>query len=181
VRANSSATPGQADRHFALGAAAYWGYLCHKNRNAREVGQLLNSNPEVVSTDIVFRLLVEDGPDRAVAASLTYVPQDPYAVRVGFHTGIDETVEWTFARSLLSDGVTHPVGDGDVQVWPTDEAKQSGVCVALSSPSGQALFEAPLPRVVQFLTKTYAIVPTGSESGFVDVDAELALLLSGES
>jgi hypothetical protein len=138
----------------------------------------LSINPEVVSTDIVFRLLIDDGPDRAVSACLTYVPQDPYAVRVGFRTGDDDIVEWTFARSLLSDGVTHPVGDGDVQVWPTNEAKQSGVCVALSSPSGQALFEAPLPRVVQFLTRTYAVVPTGAESGFVDVDAELALLLS---
>jgi hypothetical protein len=141
----------------------------------------MSSRPDRVSTEIVFRLVVRDGPDRAVHANLTYFPADPYAVRVGFHTGSAEVVEWTFARSLLSDGVTHPVGDGDVQVWPTEDSEQAGVCLALSSPSGRALFEAPLPRVVQFLSQTYAIVPTGDESDFVDVDTELASLLQGDA
>ena len=36
------------------------------------------------------------------------------------------------------------------------------------------------PELVEFLTKTYAVVPTGSESDHVDVDAELALLLWSE-
>ena len=54
------------------------------------------------------------------------------------------------------------------------------MCVSLSSPSGRALFEAPLSELVEFLTKTYAVVPTGSESDYVDVDAELALLLWSE-
>jgi sporulation and cell division protein SsgA len=137
----------------------------------------MSIHPDAVSTEIVFRLLVADDPDRAVHATLSYLPDDPYAVRIGFHTGSAEIVEWTFARSLLSDGVTHPVGDGDVQVWPTDNAEQAGVCLALSSPSGRALFEAPLPGVVAFLTRTYAVVPNGAESGFVDVDAELTSLL----
>lgn len=141
----------------------------------------MSIRPDLVSTEIMFRLVVADGPDRAVHASLHYLPRDPYAVRVAFHTGAAEIIEWTFARSLLSDGVTHPVGDGDVQVWPTDVAEQAGVCLALSSPSGRALFEAPLPRVVQFLTQTYALVPTGDESSFVDVDSELASLLKGDS
>jgi hypothetical protein len=141
----------------------------------------MSIHPDGVSTEIVFRLVVSDGPDRAVHATLRYLPHDPYAVRVGFHTGSTEIVEWTFARSLLSDGVTHPVGDGDVQVWPTDNAEQAGVCLALSSPSGRALFEAPLPRVVAFLTQTYALVPNGSEGGFVNVDAELASLLQDDA
>jgi hypothetical protein len=140
----------------------------------------MSIHPDMVSTEIVFRLVVPDGPDRAVQANLSYLPRDPYAVRIGFHTGASEIVEWTFARSLLSDGVTHPVGEGDVQVWPTDDAEQAGVCLALSSPSGRALFEAPLPRVVHFLTQTFAVVPTGSETGFIDVDSELALLLNGD-
>jgi Streptomyces sporulation and cell division protein, SsgA len=127
-----------------------------------------------------LRLVVADGPDRAVHADVSYSPVDPYAVRVAFHTGTAEVVEWTFARSLLTDGVTHPVGDGDVQVWPASATGQPMVCLSLSSPSGRALFEAPLPRVVQFLTETYALVPTGCESDFVDVDAELARLLDSE-
>jgi hypothetical protein len=54
------------------------------------------------------------------------------------------------------------------------------VCLALSSPSGRALFEIPLRQLVEFLTETYAIVATGRESDHVDVDAELALLLWSE-
>jgi hypothetical protein len=131
-----------------------------------------------VRSEIVFRMVVPDGPDRAVHADLNYERRDPYAVRVSFHTGSTEIVEWTFARSLLSDGVTHPVGDGDVQVWPTGETEPLGVCLALSSPSGRALFKAAPPSIEAFLSQTYALVPTGSESRCVDLDAELALLLN---
>jgi hypothetical protein len=110
-------------------------------------------------------------------AELTYDHGDPYAVKVAFHTGGSDIVEWTFARALLTDGVTHPVGEGDVQVWPSHSGGRPVVCLSLSSPSGRALFEAPLAELVEFLTKTYAVVPTGSESEYVDVEAELALLL----
>jgi hypothetical protein len=141
----------------------------------------MSTRPDMVSTEIELRLVVADGPDRPVHADLSYAPSDPYAVQVAFHTGSTEIVEWTFARSLLTDGVTHPVGDGDVQVWPANATSGSPmVCLSLSSPSGRALFEAPLTRVVEFLTKTYALVPTGCESEFVDVGAELASILEGE-
>jgi hypothetical protein len=141
----------------------------------------MSIHPDTVTTELVLRLVVPDGPDRAVQANLNYSPRDPYAVRVAFHAGTTDVVEWTFARSLLSDGVTHPVGDGDVQVWPTGQPDQSGVCLSLSSPSGKALFEAPLPRVVSFLTATYTLVPTGCESDYVDVSAELASILDGDA
>jgi hypothetical protein len=140
----------------------------------------MSTRPDMVSTEIELRLVVSDGPDRPVHADLSYSHSDPYAVRVAFHTGGAEIVEWTFARSLLTDGVTHPVGDGDVQVWPAHGDGLQTVCLSLSSPSGRALFEAPLSRVVEFLTETYALVPTGCESDFVDVASELASLL-GES
>jgi Streptomyces sporulation and cell division protein, SsgA len=138
------------------------------------------STPDTVNTEIVLLLVVTDGPDRAVHANLSYSTHDPYAVQVTFHVGSDDVVEWTFARALLADGVTHPVGHGDVQVWPAEQGDHSGVCLSLSSPSGRALFEAPLPRIVHFLTQTYALVPTGSESDFVDVDRELTALLSDD-
>jgi hypothetical protein len=140
----------------------------------------MSTQPDMVSTEIELRLVVADGPDRAVHADMSYSPADPYAVQVAFHTGAAEVVEWTFARSLLTDGVTHPVGDGDVQVWPASGSGHPMVCLSLSSPSGRALFEAPLTRVVEFLTKTYALVATGCESDFVDVDSELAAILGTE-
>lgn len=135
--------------------------------------------PESVTNRMELRLVVTGSAPLPVPADITYDPADPYAVRVAFHTGGDEVVEWTFARSLLTEGVTQAVGAGDVQVWPSQTNGRRTVCVALSSPSGRALFEASLTDVVQFLTRTYALVPTGNESEYVDIDAELATLLSG--
>jgi hypothetical protein len=130
-----------------------------------------------VTSQLELRLIVPGSPSLPVTAEMTYDHADPYAVRVAFHTGGSDVVEWTFARSLLTDGVTHPVGEGDVQVWPSHSSGRPVVCISLSSPSGRALFEAPLADLVEFLTRTYAVVPTGSESDYVDVEAELALLL----
>jgi hypothetical protein len=141
----------------------------------------MNTPPQqTVSAAIDLRLLVTAGPSLPLRADIDYSPDDPYAVRVAFHTGADEVVQWTFARALLTEGVTHPVGDGDVQVWPSNSGGVSSVCLSLSSPSGRALFEAPRADVAAFLARTYTCVPTGKESEFVDLDAELSLLLWSE-
>jgi hypothetical protein len=140
----------------------------------------MSTRPDSVTAKIELRLVVPGSPSLPVIADVTYDQSDPYAVRMAFHTGGSEIVEWTFARSLLTDGVTHPVGEGDVQVWPSHSGGSPVVCISLSSPSGRALFEVPLADLVEFLTKSYAVVPTGSESDNVDVDAELALLLWSE-
>jgi hypothetical protein len=137
----------------------------------------MSIRPDSVTSELELRLVVPGSPALPVTAELAYDHGDPYAIRVAFHTGGNDVVEWTFARSLLTDGVTHPVGEGDVQVWPSHSGGRPVVCLSLSSPSGRALFEAPLAELVEFLTKTYAVVPTGSESDYVDVEAELALLL----
>jgi hypothetical protein len=137
----------------------------------------MSTRPDSVTTSLELRLVVPGNASLPVMAEVAYDQSDPYAVRIAFHTGGPELVEWTFARSLLTDGVTHPVGEGDVQVWPSHAGGKPVVCLSLSSPSGRALFEAPLAQLVEFLTKTYAVVPTGNESDHVDVEAELALLL----
>lgn len=137
----------------------------------------MNTRPETVTAEIELRLVVPGNPALPVAADVRYDVADPYAVRVAFHTGGAELVEWTFARQLLTDGVTRPVGHGDVQVWPAESGAGACVNLCLSSPSGRAQFEVPLSTLVEFLSRTYAAVPTGSESDHVDVDAELALLL----
>jgi hypothetical protein len=143
----------------------------------------MTTRPTSVSTELQLRLVVPGAASLPVRAGLRYDISDPYAVQVAFHTGAGgdgDVVEWTFARQLLTDGVTAPVGEGDVQVWPSASAGLPVVCLSLSSPSGKALFEVPLPELVEFLGQTYAAVPTGSESQHVDVDAELALLLWAE-
>jgi hypothetical protein len=138
----------------------------------------MSTRPAAVTADLDLRLVVPGSNALPVLASIVYDAADPYAVQVTFHTGGDRgTVEWRFARQLLTDGVTRLVGDGDVKVWPTRSAGAAAVCLSLSSPSGEALFEASLTELVEFLTRSYAAVPTGSEGDYLDIDAELALLL----
>jgi hypothetical protein len=141
----------------------------------------MSTQHEVITTEMALQLVVPGSASLPVLADLRYDVTDPYAIHIAFRTGGEDrpqdTVEWTFARQLLTDGVTRAVGEGDVQVWPSHSDGTPAVCLALSSPSGRALFEVPLGELVEFLSATYSAVPTGSESDFVDLDAELALLL----
>jgi len=130
-----------------------------------------------VDADLELRLVVPGTASVPVPAGVRYDARDPYAVHITFHTGVD-TVQWTFARQLLTDGVSTPTGEGDVSVWPSRTSGRPVVCLSLSSPSGRALFEVPLARLVEFLTDTYAAVPTGCETDHIDLDGEIAALLS---
>lgn len=137
-----------------------------------------------VLAEVALRLVAPDGASLPVHARLHYGTSDPYAVHVAFQTGgapgdgkDGAEVVWTFARQLLADGLEKPSGMGDVRVWPWTDQGSSAVALALSSPSGQALFEAPRDALAAFLQRTYAEVPLGLESEYVDVDAELASLL----
>ncbi|MFJ6851839.1 SsgA family sporulation/cell division regulator [Streptomyces sp. NPDC091271] len=52
---------------------------------------------------------------------LRHQPDDPLAVRLDFAPwggARESTATWVFARSLLIEGVTAPVGGGDVRVRP---------------------------------------------------------------
>jgi hypothetical protein len=86
-------------------------------------------------------------------------------------------VEWIFARELLAAGLEGPAGEGDVQVWPTEEHGLEVLNLALSSPFGEAHFEAPRSATSAFLGQTYDMIPAGQESEFLDVDTELDELL----
>lgn len=140
----------------------------------------MSSPPGDVATELELRLVVPGSMSLSVRAGLCYETADPYAVHVTFHTGSPGAVRWTFARQLLTDGVTIRSGEGDVSVWPARSGGRPVVCLSLRSPSGAALFEAPLDSLVEFLTNTYAVVPTGSENLYVDLDAELSRLLQPE-
>src|SRR3954447_23746751 len=66
----------------------------------------------------------------AVPAALVYDSAHPLAVRVRFGDVPDDAdntygdpqddggVEWLLSRDLLRAGLTGPVGDGDVRLWP---------------------------------------------------------------
>jgi hypothetical protein len=132
-----------------------------------------------VTAELELRLVVTGGPSLPVVAGLRYDSNDPWAVRVAFHTGGegDGIVEWMFARQLLTDGVAQACGEGDVQVWPSIHDGERVVNLAMASPSGAARFEIDRDALVEFLQQTYLAVPTGHESDAVDFDSEIALLL----
>ena len=138
-----------------------------------------------VRTELELRLVVPGGPSLPVLADVRYAANDPWAVRVAFQVGRtadgedDAVVEWMFARQLLTEGVAASVGDGDVRVWPSISNREPVINLAMTSPSGSALFELDRDALVEFLQRTYLAVPTGSEEDLVDLDAELALLLEG--
>jgi hypothetical protein len=129
-----------------------------------------------VSTGVTMRLVVDGDADIPVPTTLGYDATAPFSVSAVFHTK-DGDVVWVFGRDLLCDGLHGPVGHGDVIVWPSQHIGRSVVCIALSSPSGNALLEADRRDVVTFLRATFVVVPIGSEMDAQDVDAELAELL----
>src|SRR6185312_14539548 len=125
----------------------------------------MNSNSRTaVSAELGLGLV---GPEHTIVplmASLYYSCQDPYAVKIAFHVGTDEPVEWTLARDLIAASLHSPEGIGDVKTWP--------------SAFGHARFEASAATFETFLARTYELVPDGDESGYMDFDAELTELLS---
>ncbi len=128
------------------------------------------------------------GPERTIVplmASLSYSCQDPYAVKIAFHVGTDEPVEWTLARDLLAAALHSREGIGDVQAWPSAASSegltgigQQVLNISMTSPFGHAQFESSAAAVESFLAQTYRVVPKGRESDFMDFDDELTELLS---
>jgi hypothetical protein len=139
------------------------------------------NNSSTVSAELGLRLVVPQQTIVPLVASLYYSQEDPYAIRIAFHVGLDEPVEWIFARELLSTGVEGEEGLGDVKVWPSAGSESglpgSVLNIELSSPFGQAHFEAPAGAMSAFLHRTYQIVPSGQESDYIDIEAELNDLL----
>jgi hypothetical protein len=147
-----------------------------------------------VSAELSLALV---GPERRVVpmrASLYYSCAGPYEIRMAFHVGTDEPVEWTLARDLIAaalhshEGIGRE-GIGDVQAWPSAASSDPAAAeraaagfkilnIAMKSPFGQAQFEIPADAIEEFLLLTYTVVPAGQESAYLNFDAELAELLS---
>jgi hypothetical protein len=150
----------------------------------------MDRNRTSVSAELNLGLVRPEHTIVPLMASLHYTREDPYAVKMAFHVGTAERVEWTLARELLAAALHSREGIGDVQVWPSTapadpEAEREGtasgrgiVNIAMTSPFGHAQFEAPAAAIAAFLHRTYLIVPEGQETNYIDWDAELTQLLS---
>ncbi|MFI6035689.1 SsgA family sporulation/cell division regulator [Streptomyces sp. NPDC051315] len=135
-------------------------------------------HPTVVERELELRLVLSPERGIPVPARLTYRSDDPFAVHVAFHIDSERPVDWTFARDLLVEGVFRPCGHGDVRVWPTKVNGRGVVLMALSSPDGDALLEAPAAQVSSWLERTLRVVPPGTEGRRLGLDGALADLLT---
>ncbi|WEH17647.1 SsgA family sporulation/cell division regulator [Streptomyces sp. VNUA24] len=132
----------------------------------------------VVERELELGLVLSPERTLPVPAKLGFRSDDPYAVHITFHINSDRPVHWTFARELLVEGVFRPCGQGDVRVWPTKVSGRGVVLMALSSPDGDALLEAPAAAVSAWLERTLRVVPPGSEFDMLGFDDGLAELLA---
>ncbi|TQF05234.1 SsgA family sporulation/cell division regulator [Kitasatospora acidiphila] len=138
----------------------------------------MDVQPSVVEQELQLKLVLSPERSIPVPARLSYGSHDPYAVHITFHLDTGSPVTWVFARELLVEGTFRPCGQGDVRIWPTREGRQSVLCLALTSPGGDALLEAPLPTVASWLERCHRLVPPGSELGVLDLEGSLAALLA---
>ncbi|MFJ4788979.1 SsgA family sporulation/cell division regulator [Streptomyces sp. NPDC088794] len=132
----------------------------------------------VVERELELKLILSPERSIPVPARLGYRTDDPYAVHVTFHINSEHPVHWTFSRELLVEGVFRPCGHGDVRVWPTKSEGRSVVLMALSSPDGDALLEAPSAQVSAWLERTLRVVPPGTEGEQLGIDDALDQLLA---
>jgi hypothetical protein len=132
----------------------------------------------VVTQDLVLQCLDPWGRSLDLPASFGYDPADPWAVWITFR-GPTGGVRWFVARELLLRGITDPVGEGDVQLWPSiDDDGRAAVAMELCSPGGRLVTLLLTNELYRFLTRTLAVVPLGTES--IDLD-RLVAAITGRS
>ena len=132
-----------------------------------------------VTQEIALGCEDELGRPLTFISSFGYDPHDPYAVWLTFHIPGGD-VHWVLARTLLAQGIDEPTGEGDVCLWPNLDADgRAVVSMDFHSPEGRLVVEARTKDVYQFLARTWAAVPPGSESDNVDLDELVEELLAG--
>lgn len=138
------------------------------------------SSPAIVTQQLSVRCLAP-GPSRELEAEFRYDAADPYAVAMTFLLG-DTLLRVELDRSVLAQGVTDPAGEGDICLWPhvTDEGR-AVVVLSLCSATGELVGEVRTNQLYRFLTRTLALVPLGTESDQLDVDAVVEQLLGSDA
>lgn len=132
----------------------------------------------VIEQAVQARLISSAPQLENVPATLHYDRADPFAVRMSFPPpatleGIE--VVWTFARELLAAGLDESAGIGDVLVRPYGYGR---TVLEFHATEGVAMVHIRTSELRGFLAGTQELVPTGTEHRFLDVDQDLAELLS---
>ncbi len=131
-----------------------------------------------VTLDITVECMDDRGIRHEIDTVLGYRRSDPFAVAMTFVTSEGHLV-WTFGRDLLTRGTESPVGEGDVHVSPAISISgRAMVSIELSSPDGHLVLLARASDINDFLTRSVAVVPQGTESDHFDVDMLITQVLA---
>ncbi|MDT7843724.1 SsgA family sporulation/cell division regulator [Streptomyces justiciae] len=124
-------------------------------------------------------LLTPDDEELAVTLTLRYTSADPLAVHLLFPAWISldgEELTWTFARSLLEEGLGSPAGVGNVHIRPYGPTRTA---VEFRAPEGVAIVLFDTTTLHRFLLRTYTITEPGGEPVGRELEQGLASLLGG--
>ncbi|MFG3205175.1 SsgA family sporulation/cell division regulator [Streptomyces sp. NPDC048192] len=128
--------------------------------------------------DQTIHLVVSATQALPVAVRFTYDAADPLAVRMDFTDGADVLAPWLFARDLLYAGLRGLSGIGHVRVWPERPRRGAGsVRILLSDTEGTAMLRVPAAPFEEWLSKTYSVVPAGTEGDHLYWDGVVRELL----
>ncbi|MEU3980764.1 SsgA family sporulation/cell division regulator [Streptomyces sp. NPDC026672] len=125
------------------------------------------------------RLITAEDHEIPVPATLRYTAEDPLAVFIDFPPQVTldgDSVTWTFARSLLDEGLGAPAGRGDVRIRPCGRVS---TVMEFHSPHGLALLRFETAALRRFLLRSHAAVPSGREDLGEIVERGLGALFGG--
>lgn len=136
-----------------------------------------------VHKTLVVELQAGDTDRFPVLAHLSYDPSDPFAVTIVFSHDGRVLARWQLDREMVAEGLTRPVGIGDVRLRP--ESRGVGRELRMEflgethADGGRhhAVVFAWAETVGEFLHETRLTVPPGCEE--VRVDDFLADVLTG--
>ncbi len=135
-----------------------------------------------VHASLVVQLQAGDADRFPVLAHLGYDAADPFALTVVFSHDGRVLARWTLDRQMVADGLTRPVGIGDVRLRPESHGMWDELRIELlgdDRPDGdrhRAVVFVWAAAVESFLNETYAVVRPGREQ--VSVDDFLAELMA---
>ncbi|MFJ8631726.1 SsgA family sporulation/cell division regulator [Streptomyces sp. NPDC093568] len=135
----------------------------------------------VLAQPVRARLVSPDHPALSVRPTLRYDVTEPFAVHIDFpaHVSADEHgVTWTFARSLLEEGLAGAAGIGDVRIRPCARSRSRTV-IEFRAPQSTATVRLGTAALRRFLQRSYAVVEPGREDLGPVLDHGLMSLLDG--
>jgi hypothetical protein len=125
------------------------------------------------------RLITPHHRDLPVRPVLRYDSVEPFAVHIAFPARVSaggRGVTWSFARTLLEEGLQTPAGIGDVRIRPYG---RSHTVLEFRVPQGTAVIRFGTAALRRFLFRSYALVGPGTENPGPALERSLAALLGG--